>query len=204
MKKLNNMQIALLILLAQVVASVYQQASDSHTSVPDSGTAKIRTKSFTRSHDSATVQMQIGQNGWLEMDFGNTSNCTDTTAGICDSTSAGQVFDARTSSGTSNVISVNGATNYANYLAIRCECDDSDIDFSIRPVYVHKNATAFDAFGASITFDNTIGVTGTTLESGFRQNDLKIIETLGAKDIKLALTINAGAAPQISCWFSRL
>ena len=180
------------------------RATDSHISVPDSGSAKARTKSYTRTSDSAVVQMQLFQQGFLELNFGATSNCTDT-AGVCDSTTLGQIFDEITTSGTSQLIALDGA-NMANYLAVTCECDDSDVDFTLRPGYRHFNATDKVSAGSLINFDNTMGtITGfTTLETAFRHTGMAVVETLGAKNMVFRLTMNAGAAPRVSCWFSRL
>lgn len=199
-------------LLALLLAST-AWAEEGKTSVQDSGTTNVRTEKYTRTSDGLIVHMQSMRPGWLELNFGSTNNCTDT-AGVCNAplstTIGGQIFDqialANGSASTSQLISVSGAS-LSGYLAVTCECDanDSDVDIEIEPVYVHFNLSANkDSHGARINMRNTIGVTGNTFETGFRQMDLKIIETLGAKEMKIRLYQNAGASPQISCWFSRL
>lgn len=194
--------VCLCALLASAPLASY--ATDTHVQVPDSGSAKVRMKSFTRSSDSQVVQMQLFQPAWLELDFGSTNNCA-ATSGACDSTSAGQIFNEATADVTSQVIALNGS-NLANYIAIACECDDSDVDFALYPGFVHKNATVKVPKGSRINFDNSLATfTGfTTLETSFRDNGMVVLEVTGAKEIKLFLDITAGATPRVSCWYSRL
>lgn len=192
MKLIKRIYVGLMGLALLVPMAMW--ATDTHILVQDSGSARARTKSYTRTSDAVAVQMQLFQESWLEMDFGASA------AGA-----GNQIFNEATASTTSAAIAVNGS-NLANYLAVTCECDDSDVDFNLRPGYRHYNATDKVGAGSIIPFDNSMGtISGfTTLETSFRHAGTAVVATLGAKEVLFRLTINAGATPRVSCWYSRL